>query len=83
MRDLSAALVELHSSGKGSLTQAPVSALFLFSDYYCHTPEAERAQVRAVSIDAVYLATNLDDGTTGQLALGGRRRCDRPTWKIR
>ena len=83
MSSLSAAFADLNLSGHGSLTQDPMRALFLFSDYYCHTADAERAQVRRVRIDSVYVGTNLDDGTTGEIKMAGHRRCDQPTWKIR
>ncbi len=83
MSSLSAAFVDLNLIGHGDLTRDPARSLFLFSDYYCHTAAAERAQVRSVRIDTVYIGLNLDDGTTGEVKMGGRRRCDRPTWKIR
>jgi hypothetical protein len=83
MSSLSAAFVDLNLSGRADLTQDPTRALFLFSDYYCHTADAERTQVRSVRIDSVYIGTNLDDGTTGEIKMAGQRRCDRPTWKIR
>ena len=83
MTSLSAAFMELSVNGQGDLTRDPARSLFLFSDYYCHTADAERAKVRSVIIDAVYIGTNVDDGTTGELKMGGRRRCERPTWKIR
>ncbi len=83
MSSLSAAFVTLNQNGSNDLTRDPVRALFLFSDYYCHTTDAERAQVRSVRIDTVYVGTNLDDGTTGEIKMAGQRRCNRPTWKIR
>ncbi len=83
MSSLSAAFVDLNLSHGGDLTRDPMRSLFLFSDYYCHTADAERANVRSVRIDTVYVGINLDDGTTGEIEMGGQRRCDRPTWKIR
>jgi hypothetical protein len=83
MSSLAAAFMELGINGHGDLTRDPARSLFLFSDYYCHTAAAERARVRSVTIDTVYVGTNVDDGTTGELQMGGRRRCERPTWKIR
>ena len=83
MSSLSAAFVDLNLTGHGDLTRDPMRSLFLFSDYYCHTVAAERAQVRSVRIDTVYIGLNLDDGTTGEIKMGGRRHCDQPTWRIR
>ncbi len=83
MSSLSAAFVTLNLNGPGDLTRDPLRALFLFSDYYCHTADAERAKVRSVSIDALYVGINVTDGTTGEIPMRGQRRCDRPTWKIR
>jgi hypothetical protein len=83
MSSLSAAFVTLNLNGPGDLTQDPLRSLFLFSDYYCHTADAERAKVRSVRIDTVYVGTSVADGTTGEIKMAGQRRCDRPTWKIR
>jgi hypothetical protein len=83
VRGLPGALVDIDLGSRRSLAQAPMQPLFLVTDYYCHTPAAEQAQVRAVSIESLYVGLNLDDGSTGELSFGGRRRCDRPTWEIR
>lgn len=83
MAYLSAAFVTLNRERRADLTRDPARALFLFSDYYCHTAAAERAHVNTVVIDTVYVATNVDDGTTGELKMAGQRGCNRPTWKIR
>jgi hypothetical protein len=76
-------LVDLNLGYRRSLVHEPMQPLFLFSDYYCHVPEAERAHVRAVSIDSVYIGLDLDDGSTGVVSMGGRRDCRLPTWEIR
>jgi hypothetical protein len=83
MRSLSAPLVDINLGDRRSLAQEPMQALFLFTDYYCHTPRAEQAKVRVVSIESLYLGLNLDDGTTGRITMGGRRACRRPIWEIR
>lgn len=82
-KSLTGPLVDLDLGHRLSLVQEPMQPLFLFSDYYCHTPEAERAQVKAVRIDAIYLGWNLDDDTTGRVDLGGRRVCSSPRWELR
>ena len=83
VRGLSAALVDIDLGHRRSLAQSPMQPLFLVTDYYCHTAAAEQARVRAVRIESLYWGLNLDDGTSGQIAMGGRRRCDRPSWEIR
>jgi len=82
-KSLTGPLVDLNLGHRLSPLNERMQPLFLFSDYYCHVPAAERAKVRAVSIDALYSGLNLDDGTTGQVSMGGRRECARPTWEIR
>lgn len=82
-KSLTGPLVDLNLGRRLSPLHERMQPLFLLSDYYCHTPQAERAKVRAVSIDALYIGLNLDDGTTGQVRMGGRRDCARPTWEIR
>lgn len=76
-------LVDLNLGYRRSLVLEPMQPLFLFSDYYCHVPEAERAHVRAVNVDSIYIGLNLDDNTTGVVSMGGRRDCRRPAWEIR
>jgi hypothetical protein len=83
MRSLSGALVDINLGYRRSLVQEPMQALFLFTDYYCHTAPAERANVRAVTIESIYVGLNLDDGTMGEVTMAGRRQCERPTWEIR
>jgi hypothetical protein len=83
VRGLSGALVDINLGNRRSLAQNPMQPLFLVTDYYCHTPVAEQARVRTVTIESLYWGLNLDDGTNGEIAMGGRRRCDRPTWEIR
>jgi hypothetical protein len=83
MRSLSGALVDLNLGYRRSLVQEPMQPLFLFTDYYCHTPAAERAKVRAVSVESLYVGLNLDDGTMGEVPMAGRRICVRPNWEIR
>jgi hypothetical protein len=83
MRNLSEAFVHLNLGGSRDLARDPLRALFLFADYYCHVPEAQRAGVRSVSIESLYVGMSLDDGSTGVVKSGGRHRCDRPQWEIR
>lgn len=80
---LAGPLVDLDLGYRQSLASEPMQSLFLLSDYYCHVPEAERAQARWVSIEARYIGLNLDDGSTGQVDMGGRRDCRRPGWELR
>jgi hypothetical protein len=82
VKSLLGPLVDLNLGYRRSLVQEPMQPLFLFSDYYCHVPEAQRARVRAVSIESIYIGMNLDDGSTGQVRMGGRRDCRQPTWEI-
>jgi hypothetical protein len=82
VRSLSGPLVDINLGSRRSLAQSPMQPLFLFTDYYCHTPAAEQAKVSAVTIESLYVGLNLDDGTTGQITMGGRRQCERPTWEI-
>jgi len=82
MRSLSAAFVDLNLQGQGDLTRAVLQPLFLFSDYYCHTPAAEQAKVERVSIEALYLGLNLQDGTSGEVPMRGSRDCKQPTWAV-
>jgi hypothetical protein len=83
MRSLSGALVDINLGYRRSLAQEPMQSLFLFTDYYCHTAAAERANVRAVNVESLYVGLNLDDGTMGEVTMAGRRICERPTWEIR
>jgi hypothetical protein len=83
VKGLAGPLVDLNLGKRQSPLSPSMQPLFLISDYYCHTAEAERAKVRSVNIDAVYIGFNLDDGSTGQVNMGGRRQCERPTWEIR
>jgi hypothetical protein len=76
-------LVDLNLGYRRSLVLEPMQPLFLFSDYYCHVPEAERAHVGSVRVDSLYIGMNLDDGSTGVVRMGGRRDCRRPSWEIR
>lgn len=80
---LAGPLVDLNLGLRQSMIAEPMQPLFLLSDYYCHVPEAERAQVRSVSIEASYIGLNLDDGSTGRVSMGGRRDCLRPVWELR
>jgi hypothetical protein len=82
MRRLSAAFVELNLKGHGKLTHPLLQPLFLFSDYYCHTPAAEHVRARRVSIEAYYIGLNLRDGTTGEVPMRGSRDCSRTTWAV-
>jgi hypothetical protein len=83
VKSLLGPLVDLNLGYRRSLVLEPMQPLFLFSDYYCHVPDAERAHVRTVSIDALYIGLNLDDGSTGLVTMGGRRDCRQPSWEIR
>jgi hypothetical protein len=82
MRRLSAAFVDLNLNGRGDLTRELLQPLFLFSDFYCHTPAAREAGVERVSIEALYLGLNLEDGTTGEVPMRGSRRCRQGTWAV-
>jgi hypothetical protein len=83
VKSLLGPLVDLNLGYRRSLVLEPMQPLFLFSDYYCHVPVAERAHVRTVNIDALYVGLNLDDGSTGVVTMGGRRDCQHPSWEIR
>jgi hypothetical protein len=83
VRGLAGPLVDIDLGARRSLAQAPMQPLFLVTDYYCHVPAAEQARVRAVSIESLYLGLSVDDGSTGEVVMRGRRRCNRPTWEIR
>jgi hypothetical protein len=83
VKSLAGPLVELNLGQRPNPLSPRMQPLFLFSDYYCHAPEAERAKVRSVSIDAVYIGFNLDDGSMGRVNMGGRRECGRARWEIR
>jgi hypothetical protein len=82
MRSLSAAFVDLNLQGQGDLRREVLQPLFLFSDFYCHTPAAEQAKVERVSIEALYLGLNLQDGTSGEVPMRGSRDCKQPTWAV-
>jgi hypothetical protein len=83
MRALSEALVHLNLGGRRDLAADPLRGLFLFSDYYCHLPAAERVNVRQITVESLYLGTNLDDGSVGEVLMAGRRSCTQPTWVTR
>jgi hypothetical protein len=83
LTSLSGPLVDLNLGYRQTLMAGPMQPLFLISDYYCHVPEAERAKVRSISIEASYIGLNLDDGSTGQVSMGGRRDCRQPSWEVR
>lgn len=83
VKGLAGPLVDLNLGYRRSMVEERMQPLFLFSDYYCHVPEAEQARVRSVSIEASYIGLNLDDGSTGTITMGGRRDCRRPSWELR
>jgi hypothetical protein len=82
MRRLSGAFVQLNLEGRGNLTQPLLQPLFLFSEYYCHTPAAKQAGVTRVSIEAQYIGLSLQDGTTGEVPMRGSRVCKQATWVV-
>ncbi|HEX2870112.1 MAG TPA: hypothetical protein VHP33_02625 [Polyangiaceae bacterium] len=82
-KSLSGPLLDIDLGHRRSLAQEPMQPLFLLTDYFCHVPQAEQAGVTAVRVDGIYLGLNLDDGSKGQVNLGGRRACARPSWEIR
>ena len=82
-KNLTRPLVDIDQGYRKSFVDPPMQPLFLLTDYFCHVPVAEEAGVSAVRIDSVYLGLNLDDGSTGQSDMGGRRACTRPGWEIR
>ncbi|MES1186308.1 MAG: hypothetical protein ABUL60_21025 [Myxococcales bacterium] len=83
LKSLTGPLVDLNLGYRRSLVEESMQPLFLLSDYYCHVPEAERAKVRWIDIQADYIGLSLDDGSKGRVSMGGRRNCARPTWEIR
>lgn len=83
MRNLSEALVHVNLGGGGGLDQDPLRSLFLITDYYCHLPQAEQAGVERVVIESSYWGMNLDDGSVGEVRMGGERICAAPRWTER
>lgn len=82
-KSLTGPLVDINLGYRRSFAEPTMQPLFLLTDYFCHVPAAEQAQIAAVRVDATYLGQNLDDGSKGQLEMGGRRACARPNWEIR
>lgn len=82
-KSLTGPLVDIDLGHRRSLAQASMQPLFFVTDYFCHLPQAEQASVTAVRVDSIYLGLNLDDGSKGQVNLGGRRVCARPSWEVR
>jgi hypothetical protein len=83
VKSLAGPLVDLNLGLRRSLVLEPMQPLFLITDYYCHLPAAERAEVRSVTIESIYLGLSVDDGAIGRVDMAGRRVCRRPTWEIR
>lgn len=81
-KNLTGPLVDIDLGQRRSLVEESMQPLFLITDYFCHLPRSEQAGVSAVRIDSVYLGLNLDDGSTGQVNLGGRRVCTSPRWEV-
>lgn len=82
-KSLTGPLVDINLGYRVSLAEPSMQPLFVLTDYFCHLPAAEQAGVVAVRVDSVYLGLNLDDGSKGQIDMGGRRACSRPNWEIR
>jgi hypothetical protein len=82
-KSLTGPLVDINLGYRLSLAEPSMQPLFVLTDYFCHLPEAEQAGVTAVRVDSVYLGLNLDDGSKGQIDMGGRRACSLPNWEIR
>lgn len=82
-KSLTGPLVDIDLGQRRSFVEQSMQPLFLLTDYFCHLPRAEQAGVTSVRVESTYVGLNLDDGSKGQVKLGGRRVCSRPSWEVR
>jgi len=76
MRNLSQVFVHLNLKQKANFAEDPLRFLFLFADYYCHTPQATEVNARSLTFESLYVGLNLDDGTTGEVKSNGHYPCN-------
>jgi hypothetical protein len=82
-RKLTPALVHLDLGGQADLKRMPLPYLFVFTDYYCHTPQARSADATRVEIELDFVTWNYDSGEVAHHTMSGFRDCKSTGWVVR